>query len=546
MKDFNELGLSKSLLDCLKKMKFSEPTPIQAKTIPVALEGSDVMGSARTGTGKTAAFGIPLVEHLIANPDSAALIMAPTRELAAQVLQSLQNLLDRELFNKTVLLIGGDPMPRQLRKLRAHPRLIVGTPGRINDHLMRKSLKLHNVDFLVLDEADRMLDMGFSVQIDQIIKHLPKKRQTLLFSATMPKSIVNIANQYLTDPVRVAVDDKIVPAANVKQEIVHVTQREKYDKLIDQLEQREGSVIIFVKTKISADRLTSNLRDDGHLADTIHGDLRHTKRERVIKSFRNRKFRVMVATDIAARGLDIPHIEHVINYDLPQCPEDYVHRIGRTARAGRSGESLCFVTAADGDKWYAINRLINPDSPEAKRPPSKNFSKKGRGGKGYGASRGGNGNGGRGGNSRSGGYRGDSRRSESRGDSRSDNYRGDSRRSESRGDNRSESRGDSRRSESRGDNRSESRSDNYRGDSRRSESRGDNRSDNYRGDSRRSESRGDSRRSESRGDSRRSESRGDSRRSESRGDSRNSFNSDKPKSFNKSRFSETSRPKAGV
>lgn len=361
MNSFEEMGLPKDLLLALNKMQFSKPTPIQSKAIPVALEGKDILGSAHTGTGKTAAFGIPLIAKVLSNPSSAALVITPTRELATQVMQQLQIILGRKSKVKTALLIGGEPMPKQFRQLDGKPRVVVGTPGRINDHLNRRSLDLRNTDFLVLDETDRMLDMGFTIQIEDIVKAMPSKRQTLLFSATLPKNIIGAANKYMTDPVRIAVDTKDKSATNIKQDIMRVSSSEKYSKLVSQLGERKGSIIVFVKTKHSSERMAERLSKEGHSADAIHGDLRQNKRERVIRAFRKKKYRILVATDIAARGLDIPHIEHVINYDLPQCAEDYVHRIGRTARAGATGFALNLVTPADVGKWKGINRFLNND-----------------------------------------------------------------------------------------------------------------------------------------------------------------------------------------
>lgn len=366
MQNFNELGLPEALNHTLAHMKFEIPTPIQAAAIPPALEGKDVLGSAQTGTGKTAAFGIPLVTKLMTNPRGSALIMTPTRELAVQVMQAMQSLLGKRSNIKTALLIGGESMPKQLMQLRARPRVIVGTPGRINDHLTRGSLMLHDASFLVLDETDRMLDMGFSIQIEKIMKYLPKQRQTLLFSATLPHDIVKMTEKYLNNPVRVAVGAQSTPAPKIKQEELHVSEGEKYQQLLTEFDAREGSIIVFVKTKWGAEKMAKKLRDAKYSADAIHGDLRHNQRERVIAAFRNRKHRILVATDIAARGLDIPHIEHVINYDLPQCPEDYIHRIGRTARAGAEGSAICFITPADRGKWRAIERLLNPDAKQDK------------------------------------------------------------------------------------------------------------------------------------------------------------------------------------
>ncbi len=360
MEDFNSLGLPKPLLNAIEKLKFTKPTPIQAQSIPAALEGKDILGTAQTGTGKTAAFGIPLITKLLTNSRGSALVMTPTRELAVQVMKTLEDLLDKQGGIKSALLIGGESMPRQLQQLKCQPRLIVGTPGRINDHLARGSLMLRDVSFLVLDETDRMLDMGFSQQIDKIVKFLPQARQTLLFSATLPQDILKVAAQYLRDPVRVSVGAVATPVAAIKQETLHISDDEKYPNLLTQLEQREGSIIVFVKTKWGAEKMAARLCREKHSADALHGDLRQNQRQRVITGFRDSKFRVLVATDIAARGLDISHIKHVINYDLPQCPDDFIHRIGRTARAGAEGSTICFITPADKLKWNAINRLLNP------------------------------------------------------------------------------------------------------------------------------------------------------------------------------------------
>ena len=355
---FESLGLPAKLLQVLARLQFTTPTPIQAQAIPEALAGHDILGSAQTGTGKTGAFGLPLIARLMDNPASAALVMTPTRELAAQVMSALQQMIPVPTI-KTALLIGGEPMPRQFRQLDQRPRLIVGTPGRINDHLLRGSLKLANADFLVLDETDRMLDMGFGVQIDKILKYLPAVRQTLLFSATLPQEIVKLSGKYLKNPKRIAAGSTTSPVLKIKQELIRVGDTEKYPRLLAELLIREGSVIIFVKTKYGTEKLADKLKRDKHLADAIHGDLQQRRRDRVIQGFRNKEYRILVATDVAARGLDIPHIEHVINYDLPQCPEDYIHRIGRTARAGAEGAAVNFITSADGAKWNAIHKLMH-------------------------------------------------------------------------------------------------------------------------------------------------------------------------------------------
>ena len=379
MNKFQEMGLPEALTHTLQHMQFNEPTPIQAEAIPLALKGQDILGSAQTGTGKTGAFGIPLVAKLLQSPDGSALVMTPTRELATQVMAHLQSMLGKRSKIKTALLIGGEAMPKQLAQLRNNPRLIVGTPGRINDHLKRRSLTLNDTNFLVLDETDRMLDMGFTIQIENVMKYMPAARQTLLFSATLPQDIVRIAKKYLHNPARVAVSPTSSPAANVKQDFLKVSEADKYPTLLKQLDERQGSIILFVKTKYGTEKMAKKLTKEGHDAEAIHGDLRQNKRDRVIASFRNYKYRILVATDVAARGLDIPHIEHVINYDLPQCAEDYIHRIGRTARAGAEGAALSLIAPADKSKWNAIDRLLNPDAVNVeKSSPTKKRRAKGK------------------------------------------------------------------------------------------------------------------------------------------------------------------------
>ena len=376
MENFNTMGLRPELLSALGQMNFNTPTPIQAAAIPPALEGRDVLGTAQTGTGKTGAFGIPLVTRLLNNPRDVALVMTPTRELAVQVMAMLEQLLGKNSGINSALLIGGESMQKQLRQLHARPRLIVGTPGRINDHRERGSVKLHNASFLVLDETDRMLDMGFGVQIDRILAHLPKIRQSLLFSATLPPDILKISGKYLNNPVRVAVGSTHTPIGKIKQETIEVTETDKYSQLLVQLQQREGSIIVFVKTKWGADKMAKKLRAIKHQAEAIHGDLRQHQRDRAIQAFRNKDCRILVATDIAARGLDISHIEHVINYDLPQCPEDYIHRIGRTARAGAEGAAVNLLTPQDAKKWSAIRRLLNPGEKQVQQPRGQQEARK--------------------------------------------------------------------------------------------------------------------------------------------------------------------------
>ncbi|MHA1549944.1 MAG: DEAD/DEAH box helicase [Alphaproteobacteria bacterium] len=378
MKNFKEAGIPAVLSAQLEKIGFKEPTPIQAEAIPPALEGKDILGSAQTGTGKTAAYGIPLLTKLINDKNSAALVLLPTRELAMQVMQTLKTYLDSRNQIISALLIGGDPISKQMRQLKAHPRLIVGTPGRINDHLERRTLNLKRTNFLVLDEVDRMLDMGFEVQLNAISKYLTSKRQTLMFSATLPKSIEKMAGKYLHEPIRISMGASHSPAENVDQVHIKLSETEKYPRLLEELENRSGSIIMFMKTKRSVDKMASKLKKEGHESDAIHGDLRQSKRTRVINDFRKQKSRILVATDVAARGLDIPHIEHVINYDLPQCPEDYIHRIGRTARAGAKGNALNLISPKDKKNWNQILRLLNPNDKHEDLPKAKKKNRNGR------------------------------------------------------------------------------------------------------------------------------------------------------------------------
>tara|TARA_B100001057_G_scaffold52030_1_gene46207 strand:- start:190 stop:1452 length:1263 start_codon:yes stop_codon:yes gene_type:complete len=379
MENFTSLKIENTLKHSLSKMNFLKPTPIQGLAIPVALEGKDILGTAQTGTGKTLAFSIPLVNKLILDKNAVALVMCPTRELATQVMEAIKSLISDRINIRTALLIGGESMQNQLRQLGKRSRIIVGTPGRINDHLKRKSLNLSATKYLVLDETDRMLDMGFTPQIEMVLKFVPKNHQTLLFSATLPQNIKRISEKYLDKPERITTGATSIPIAKIKQESIQVFRENKYDELIDQFLSRKGSILVFVKTKRGADKMVKRLKEEGHSADAIHGDLRQSKRDRVINSFRKGLKRILVATDVAARGLDIPLIQHVINYDLPQIPEDYVHRIGRTARAGSYGSALTFLTSDDRSMWNSINRLIDPNFKTLSNDLSKNFKKGKRG-----------------------------------------------------------------------------------------------------------------------------------------------------------------------
>lgn len=360
MTNFEDFKLSETLYKSLAKMDYKTPTDIQAQAIPLALEGKDILGSAQTGTGKTAAFAIPMVQTLLRDQRAVAVVLTPTRELAKQVLGVVNDLIGYQSKLHTAFIIGGEHMGKQIKQLRSFPRIIVGTPGRINDHLRRGSLKLDRASFLVLDETDRMLDMGFGVQLDEILTHMPAKRQTLMFSATLPDAIIAMSKKYMHKPARVSVGATNVIAPKIEQEVIYVDQDAKYKELVNQLHEREGSVIIFMKTKRAADRVAKNLNRDGFEAAALHGDLRQNKRTTVMRRYREKEFRILVATDIAARGLDVPHIEHVINHDLPQVPEDYIHRMGRTARAGAAGKALSLISPRDGRNWKAIMTLLDP------------------------------------------------------------------------------------------------------------------------------------------------------------------------------------------
>ena len=358
---FTDLQIENKLKKSIQLANFETPTPIQSESIPISLAGRDILGTAQTGTGKTLAFTIPMINKLIKEKHSKALIICPTRELATQVMQTVLKLNIREIGIGNALLIGGESMQKQIKKLNKKARIIVGTPGRINDHLKRKNLNLSKVNYLVLDETDRMLDMGFTPQIELILNFVPKDHQTLLFSATLPDNILKISQKYLNNPKRISVGSLSTPIEKIKQQTFEITQDKKYHELINQLVERSGSILVFVKTKHGADKIVKRLKYDGHKADAIHGNLRQSKRDRVISNFRNGISRILIATDVAARGLDIPLIQHVINYDLPQVAEDYIHRVGRTGRAGKEGSALTFVTPNDRSMWNSIKKLIDPN-----------------------------------------------------------------------------------------------------------------------------------------------------------------------------------------
>ncbi|CAE6789453.1 MAG: DEAD/DEAH box helicase [Nitrospira sp.] len=363
---FESIGVSPTLLRNLTKAGFVEPTAIQAQAIPQALAGRDVLGCAQTGTGKTAAFVIPMLERLSGTPKGQprALILAPTRELAIQIQATIDALgRDLQLFATTV--VGGADMQAQVRGLRQRPDIIVATPGRLLDHMWNGTISLLAMTILVLDEADRMLDMGFAPQINQILDAMPEERQTLLFSATMPTDLARLAQASVKDPVRVMVTKSATTADGVSQAVHHTTHDRKNALLMSLLQPADDTVLVFTRTKHRADRLGNLLGSAGHRVAVLHGGRTLPQRRAALEGFRRGTYRVLVATDIAARGIDVANIGHVINYDVPNCPEDYVHRIGRTARMRTTGRATTFVTVEDQEQLRAIERLLGQAVPRA-------------------------------------------------------------------------------------------------------------------------------------------------------------------------------------
>ncbi len=356
---FRAFGLSEALLQDLAGAGLTEPTPIQAQAIPAGLQGRDVLGCAQTGTGKTAAFVIPMIERLAGAPAGPprGLILAPTRELAFQIQRTVVQL-GRSQGVSATTIVGGEDLQAQVRGLRQRPTIIVATPGRLLDHMWNGTVRLAEFTIVVLDEADRMLDMGFAPQLNQILEALSDERQTLLFSATLPDDLGALARAGLKDPVRVMVDRPATPAFGVTQTVHHTTQEAKTPLLLTLIQEPGESVLVFTRTKHRADRLGRALERVGHRVAVLHGDRRLSQRRMALEGFRRGTFRVLVATDIAARGIDVANIGHVINYDLPNSPEDYVHRIGRTGRMKAVGRATSFVTMEDHHQIRAIEKLL--------------------------------------------------------------------------------------------------------------------------------------------------------------------------------------------
>ncbi len=371
MKRFDDLSLPEELQAALSRIGFIEPTPIQQKAIPAMLEGRDLMACAATGSGKTGAYLIPMLATLLQDQKAQGLVLVPTRELAMQISDFLRTIVPNKQTFNTACLVGGQDIRRQFKQLQRKPRVIIATPGRMIDHLKRNTIQIHKVNQLVLDEGDRMIDMGFAPQLQQILKHLPPEKQASFFTATLDEKVKSLAKQYLQRPVLVFLNDS-KPVAKIKQSVLSVPFFEKDDRVVDELNERQGSVIIFVKTKHRTDKLTKHLIDFGFAAGAIHGGKTQGQRNKAIDAFRTGKVRILCATDVAARGIDVPHVEHVLNFDLPMQDEDYVHRIGRTARNGAEGEALSFVMPEEYSDWNRIAKKYDIPGPA--------FEVQGRGG----------------------------------------------------------------------------------------------------------------------------------------------------------------------
>lgn len=362
---FYELGIAPKVLEVLDRLKFKIPTPIQRKAIPVAIEGKDIIGVAQTGTGKTLAFAVPIMQRL-AQKSGRCLVLVPTRELAIQVSEVFQKFVP--LFNmRTAVLIGGASFINQINDLRKNPRVLIATPGRLIDLMNQQHLRIDDTTILVLDEADRMLDMGFQPQLEIIIRNVPLERQTMLFSATMPQEIVKIATRYMKMPVNVEIARAGTTAEKVTHELFFVKKEEKAQLLKKVLEQYHGSVLVFCRTRHGVRRITRYVKDMGYNVAEIHSDRTLPQRRGALDGFKSGRYRILVATDIASRGIDVIGIELVINYDLPDEAENYVHRIGRTGRAGHPGHAIAFATPEQRKDVRNIEKLIRVALPVSKK-----------------------------------------------------------------------------------------------------------------------------------------------------------------------------------
>jgi len=374
LEKFRELGLGEETLKALAAKGFEEPTPIQQQTIPMLLEGKlDVIGQAQTGTGKTAAFGLPIIEKIEEKGKHVkAIIVAPTRELAIQVSEEMNSFKGKRRL-KIVPIYGGASIEQQIRKLKAGVDVVVGTPGRIIDHINRGTLKLDNVEFAVLDEADEMLNMGFVEDIEKILERTPAEKKMLLFSATMPKEIMNIAKRFMGEYEIIRVKKQQLTTNLTDQIYFEVRRSDKFEALSRIIDiEIEFYGIVFCRTKVDVDTVTSHLTDRGYDAEALHGDISQHQRERILSKFKTKKVNILVATDVAARGLDINDLTHVINYSIPQDPESYVHRVGRTGRAGKEGTAITFVTPEEYRKLVYIKRVAKTDIRKEEIPDIKN------------------------------------------------------------------------------------------------------------------------------------------------------------------------------
>jgi len=361
---FKDLGVSENVLSVLTKHGFVTPTPIQSRVVKTGIEGKDIIGIAETGTGKTLGFGIPMIERILKNKASRGLVVVPTRELALQVDETLRKI-GSTLGIYTAVLIGGDSMYRQVREIRNGPNIVIATPGRLIDHLKQGNIKLDSVATLVLDEADHMFDIGFAPQVREIMKRVPKERQTLLFSATMPEEISKLAMEHMQLPLRIEVSPQGTAARNVEQEIIVIDRKAKFNLLVKLLAEVKGEpVLVFARTKYGVKNMVQDLIRTGITAAEIHSNRSLGQRKEALEGFKKHKYQVLAATDIAARGIDVKDISLVVNYDLPEKSEDYVHRIGRTGRAGKSGRAISFATPDQGYDIAAIERLMKKEIPK--------------------------------------------------------------------------------------------------------------------------------------------------------------------------------------
>lgn len=365
VKRFEEMNLPSELLTALDKMNITKPTDVQSQAIPLATTGSDFVAVAQTGSGKTLAFGLSILSALNKKSTSRALVLAPSREMATQIHKVLIELC-RELPVTTCLAIGGAPGQKQANQLKRNPRIIVATPGRLYDHLLTNKLLLQNVELVVIDEADRMLDMGFAPQLKNIRQTIRTEVQTLMFSATFNQPVEAIAELFLKHKsFMIRSEQAEAPVGTLKQKVLFIDRKNKDDRLLDELNATKGGVIVFAGSQQSCERLGDFLKSYGYEMDMIHGGLSQGHRNRVVREFRNGEIRIVVATDLLARGLDVPHVDHVINFDLPFSPEDFLHRIGRTARAGRAGTAITFVTESDSRMYLRIKPYLQ-DAEEIK------------------------------------------------------------------------------------------------------------------------------------------------------------------------------------